>query len=252
MRSGSAASCVRWWFHQGILRFEFFDASPDPCHARPGDGATPSTPNASTYRGRAHLRLRIPIINTPPHLALAVAVEVSQRSLDVSNFAQPSPWNGRIRYKLGHGSVNSTVTVKVRLQRRGSGRPYAPSPGVQPRDILRRADALQRAEALARTMPTWPNPPRIFAARVANDPFVNRRANSSPQTVLRLGRRRRSQNAKRRLSPLSNLIVSVPQRIVLGTRAAIDQSEQCRVMVAVGITDQLFKKDRVVVGFVSP
>jgi hypothetical protein len=128
MRSGSAASCVRWWFHQGILRFEFFDASPDPCHARPGDGVTPSTPNASTYRGRAHLRLRIPIINTPPHLALAVAVEVSQRSLDVSNFAQPSPWNGRIRYKLGHGSVNSTVTVKVRLQRRGSGRPYAPSP----------------------------------------------------------------------------------------------------------------------------
>jgi hypothetical protein len=52
-------NCYCERFHQGILQFEFFDASPDPCHARPGDGVTPSMPNASTNRGRAHLRLRI-------------------------------------------------------------------------------------------------------------------------------------------------------------------------------------------------
>jgi hypothetical protein len=34
-------NCYCEWFHQGILQFEFFDASPDPCHARPGDGVTP-------------------------------------------------------------------------------------------------------------------------------------------------------------------------------------------------------------------
>ncbi len=83
-----------------------------PCSNRPG------TDRRSPTRGSGHSRTRKPRSSLPrsargaayPDLRLILPmrghVDKIRRSLDVSNFAQPSPWNGR-------SSAASSVTVQL-------------------------------------------------------------------------------------------------------------------------------------------
>ncbi len=64
-------------------------------------------------------------------------------------------WIGKITAALNH-RPGALACIRHLADLRKAGRQ---PPCVQPRDVRRRADALQRADALAAILPVWPNPP---------------------------------------------------------------------------------------------